>query len=279
MGMERETIVVVTGASAGLGRALAVEFTRRGMAVAGFGRDQAGLDETKRLAGADLFMPLAVDVSDGQAVVEGFAEVERGLGTPAILVNNAAIHPHRDFLDETPDTFLGCMAINLGGAVHCAHAALRGMVQTGKGRIINVGSFADIAPAPTCGAYSVSKGAVRIFSRTLAADLGDRFPGIVVSTWMPGILRTRMGLADGLDPALAAYWGVELSLCRDSALNGTEFERDTQIGRPRSFKRRLFEKVTRRGPRLMRLASPPISERQAMAAQADFTGQMDEARA
>jgi NAD(P)-dependent dehydrogenase (short-subunit alcohol dehydrogenase family) len=257
---KQHAIAVVTGASAGLGQALAVEFTRRGIPVAGLGRDLAGLSETAELISGATFLPMTVDVSDNDAVANAFERVKRELGVPTILFNNAAIHPRRDFVHEGPEAFMYCVAINLGGAVNCTHAALQGMVNSGVGRIINVGSFADLAPQPTCGAYSVSKGAIRIFTRALVADLGDRFPDIVVSTWMPGILRTRMGLADGLDPALAAYWGVELSLTADRSLNGVEFERDRQMALPQSLKRRIFSKLLRRKTPLMQLSTrQPLS--------------------
>lgn len=65
-----------------------------------------------------------------------------------------------------------------------------------------------------------------------------------------------MGLPEGLDPALAAHWGVELALCQDPAINGTMFERDLQMAKPRSAKRRLLDKLLRNNTRLMRLTSP-----------------------
>jgi hypothetical protein len=106
---------------------------------------------------------------------------------------------------------------------------------------------------------------MRIFSRALVADLGDRFPDIVVSTWMPGILATRMGLADGLDPAIAARWGVELAMNDGRDLNGAVFDRDLQMSEPRSFKRRVFEKLVGRAAPQRRL-EPPQAELAAEAA-------------
>ena len=113
------------------------------------------------------------------------------------------------------------------------------MVETGIGRIVNVGSFADLGPIPCSSAYSVSKGAARIFTRALVADIGDRFPDIVITTWMPGILATDMGLDTGIDPSIAAKWGVSLALWHDPALNGTIFERDREILDPLSLKQRI----------------------------------------
>jgi len=131
------------------------------------------------------------------------------------------------------------VAINLGGMVNCTRAALEVMVETGRGRIVNVATFADMAPLPASSAYAVSKGAGRILTRALVADLGDRFPGIVITDWMPGMLATRMGVADGLAPEAAARWGAALALWDDPALNGAVFEMDREVLPPQGLKQRV----------------------------------------
>lgn len=245
-------LVIVTGAGTGLGRAMAVELVARGRRVAGFGRRPDALAETARLAGAG-FHPCVVDVSDADAVD---AAIDRLVleGPPlSILINNAAVYPRRDFLDETPHSFMHTVAINLGGMVHCSHAALRHMVKTGRGRILNVSTFADLAPLPASSAYAVSKGAGRIFTRALRADIADRFPDIVVNDWMPGMLATDMGIAEGLSPETAARWGVELALSSDPTLSGTLWERDTEVQPPQSLKTRLKNKLLLRASQPRRL--------------------------
>lgn len=252
----RNGVAVITGAGAGLGRALAIELTRRGIRVCGFGRRGAALEETARLAGKGLFIAKVVDVSDESAVRTAFAELRTEAGDITILINNAAVYPRRDFLQETPATFMNSVQVNLGGVVACTHAALEAMLQTGIGRIVNVGSFADLAPLPCSAAYSVSKGAARILTRALVADLSDRFPDIVISTWMPGILATEMGLSDGLDPAIAARWGASLALWHDRSLNGAVFERDREVLEHRSLKGRIKDRILlRRSPAPRQLGS------------------------
>lgn len=246
------TVAVVTGAGAGLGRELAIGLARRGVRVAGFGRRIDALRETAGLAGS-LFVAVPLDVADAQAVRSGFDEVDRVLGPVTLLVNNAAVYPRLDFLDETPGSFMDTVAINLGGVVACSHEALHRMTAVGHGRILNVSTFADLSPIPASSAYAVSKGAARILSRALIADVCDRFPDIVINDWMPGALATGMGIPDGLDPAVAARWGVALALWNDRSLTGTIWERDTEQLPPRSLKQRLRDAVLRTAPQPRRL--------------------------
>jgi NAD(P)-dependent dehydrogenase (short-subunit alcohol dehydrogenase family) len=106
-----------------------------------------------------------------------------------------------------------------------------------------VGTFADLDPIPASSAYAVSKGAARVFTRALVADLAARFPRIVVNDWMPGTLATPMGLPTGLDPAQAARWGTTLALMRDPSLNGTTWLEDHEVLAPRSLKRRVVDRL------------------------------------
>ena len=247
----KQGIAVVTGAGSGLGRALAVELAAQDVQVIGFGRRLEALQGTAELVAGGQFTPMVVDVSDANAVAAAFGEIG---GPVTILINNAAVYPRRDILDETPESFAQTMQINLGGLINCNHMALAGMVQTGVGRIVNVASFADIAPMAASSAYSVSKGAARILTKALVADLGDRFPDIVISDWLPGMLATRMGIADGLQPEVAAKWGVKLALWHDPTLNGVTFEMDRELLPPQSLKRRLLNKLLLRrspAPRLL----------------------------
>lgn len=234
-------IAVVTGAGGGLGRALAADLSQS-MQVAGLGRSMAALDETKALATPGRFTAIEADVADFSSVRQAFVKASE-IGPVTVLINNAATYPRRDFSQETAESFMDTVATNLGGVVACTRAALDGMLQTGFGRIMTVATFADIAPLPGSSAYSVSKGAARIFTRALIADLGDRFPGIVINDWMPGMLATRMGIADGLAPEQAATWGAKLALWHDPSLTGTTWEMDREIPPPRSLKRRVADRV------------------------------------
>jgi L-xylulose reductase len=237
-----EGLVVVTGAGRGLGRALSLELLKRGARVAGIGRNEDSLLQTQELAGDARFRPFVCDISDASAVQATFKKISR-LGAVDCLINNAAVYPRKDFLEETPASFMQTVSVNLGGTIACTRAALEGMVQTGRGRILNVTTFADLHPIPTSSAYAVSKGAARIFSRALIADVCDRFPDIVISDWVPGVLATDMGLPDGISPEEAARWGAELALWSDQSLTGTLWQRDQEVLPAQSLKRRLLNKI------------------------------------
>lgn len=237
-------IALVTGAGRGLGRELSLALVGRGLQVAALGRQASDLEA---LAGeADGITPIVADVADTQSLIAAFEQIDQTLGPVDTLINNAAVYPHRDFLDETPESFMSTININLGGMAACAMLALQRMVPVGAGRIVNVTSFAGNNPTHHSAAYSVSKGAGRILTASMVRDLEDRFPDIVISDWIPGALKTSMGIPEGIDPAEAAKWGAQLAMMRDPDLNGATFLEATEHLAPQSLKRRVFYKLTGR---------------------------------
>lgn len=238
---------VVTGAGSGLGRSLARRLAERGAAVAALGRHPEQLEETALIS--HNISPFRCDVSDPIALEKTFSDIRSTLGHITILINNAAVYPKRDVFDESHTSFMATVAINLGGTFGATRLALDDMAEAGFGRILNVATFADIEPLPASSAYSASKGAARILSRALQADLADRFPNIVITDWLPGMLDTPMGVADGLNPDTAALWGTKLALMHDRSLNGTTFEMNREIPPHRSLKQKLKDKLLfRRAP-------------------------------
>ncbi|QHQ37263.1 SDR family NAD(P)-dependent oxidoreductase [Algicella marina] len=245
-------MAVITGAGAGLGRALSLRLAAAGLTVAGLGRRLEPLEETGAAADGR-FVPIVADVADAAAVRAAFAQIDTLGGDIAILINNAAIYERFDFLAEPPEVYMRSVNVNLGGTIACCHQALSRMVERGNGRIVNVTTFADLAPLPGSSAYSVSKGAGRIFTRALIADMGDRFPDIVINDWIPGALATQMGIADGIVPEQAAAWGAELALQHDRSLMGTLFDRDREVLPPRSLKGRIRDLVLFQPKRVARV--------------------------
>ncbi|HDR29061.1 SDR family oxidoreductase [Rhodovulum sp.] len=247
------SVALVTGAGRGLGRELALALAGHGLRVAALGRAAEPLGDLARAAPEGRILPVLADVADPVSLRAAFARIDAAFGPLDTLINNAAIYPHRDFLDETPESFMQTVAVNLGGMASCAMLALERMVPRGHGRIVNITSFADLNPVHLASAYSVSKGAGRILTRAMVRDLADRFPDIVISDWIPGALNTGMGIPGGHDPARAARWGAALALWRDPALSGAVFVEDREQLPHLSLKRRLFNKLTGTAPQVRRL--------------------------
>ena len=245
-------VALVTGASSGLGRALSVELTDRGVTVIGVARRPDSLAATGALCAGGLFHPLTGDVRDAQRLRDIVAQAEQRIGPIDILINNAAVYRRHDFLAVEAEAVVDELAINLNGYVNAASAVLPGMAARGRGRIVNVSSFAGGEPLAGSLGYSVSKAAVRALTPALAAETRARLPDIVISEWLPGVLRTGMGLPDSLDPATAAVWGANLALDNNPALHGAVFLRDRQLLPPRGTAQRLKDLL------LMRLPVQPL---------------------
>ncbi|MEO0912979.1 MAG: SDR family oxidoreductase [Pseudomonadota bacterium] len=249
-------IAIVTGAGGGLGRALATHLARSGLTVAGIGRQRATLEETAAHLPDGMFHPIVADVADGEAVRAAYTEIDALPGPITILINNAGIYDRFDFLAEPIDFYMKSVGVNLGGVVACCHESLARMVAEGRGRIVNVTTFADLAPLPGSSAYSVSKGAARIFTRALVADICDRFPDIVINDWIPGALATQMGIPDGIPPEEAAAWGAELAQMHERGLTGTLFDQNRELVPARSLKGRLRDLLLFQKPPPARILRP-----------------------
>ncbi len=175
--------VLVTGASRGVGRAVAEAADRRGARVALAARS---LGDLERVA-AELTGPshaVAVDVADAAGVARMVEEVEAALGSVDILVNNAGIGHWAPVTATSIEDFRRLVEVNYLGAVHATKAVLDGMVARGSGHVVNVASVAGRLAAPYEAAYSASKFALVGFSEALAVELTGT--GVHVALIDPG---------------------------------------------------------------------------------------------
>jgi L-xylulose reductase len=239
-------IIVITGAGAGLGRALAREAANRGDIAAGLGRDAAALAETGAGLEPRRFEAETVDVSDFAAVDSAMRRVLDRHGRIDALFCNAAVYPRISLLDQAPGDWMKVLTINVGGVMASIRAVLPAMMREAKGRIVVVGSFADLAPVPGSSAYSVSKGALHPLVKAVVAELAGDFPDILVNEWVPGSLKTKMGIPEGIDPADAARWGMDLLDTPAGGPTGRIFDRNQLVEPPQSLKRRILRKLLRR---------------------------------
>ncbi|HEV7731683.1 MAG TPA: 3-oxoacyl-ACP reductase family protein [Candidatus Binatia bacterium] len=191
-------VALVTGASRGIGAAIAIRLAQDGAAVAltyGASRDKAD-DVVRRIeAAGGKALALRADSADADAVRGAVAETVRSLGGLDVLVSNAGVARFGTLDTFTLEDFDSTIAINVRAVFVAAQAAARHM-QDGSGRIITIGSTnADRIPFAGAAVYAMSKAAIAGLTRGLARDLGPR--GITVNNVQPGPIDTDMNPADG----------------------------------------------------------------------------------
>jgi NAD(P)-dependent dehydrogenase (short-subunit alcohol dehydrogenase family) len=189
-------VAAVTGASSGIGRAIALTLAQRGATVIGLARRKELLDELA----AELSHERATrvcDVSDAEALRACLKEIESEHGRLDILVNNAGI----DLMLPVPGgddlTVHRVFDVNFFAAVTATLAVVDGMVTRGFGIVVNVSSDTARAPEPRQGAYAASKAALSAFSESVAHELVDK--GVHVHVLYPGWVPTAMGLSGNED--------------------------------------------------------------------------------
>jgi NAD(P)-dependent dehydrogenase (short-subunit alcohol dehydrogenase family) len=190
------TVVMITGASRGLGAALAAAYARAGAKLSLCATSAAGLDAMLGTISGLGAPPLvhACDIRDPAAVADWASETHRKLGPPEVLVNNASILGSRVRLNEYDLVeWRSVVDVNLSGALIVSQAVLGAMLDAGTGSIINVSSGAAVSPRREWGAYAVSKSALEALSANLAAEL--KGSGVRVNVVDPGAMRTEMRAA------------------------------------------------------------------------------------
>lgn len=165
--------VVITGASAGVGRAAAHRFARSGASIALLARDPIALDETKaemeKAGGHALALP--VDVAEASAVFAAAEQAETRLGPIDVWINDAMVTVFSPVHDMTPEEFRRVTEVTYLGFVHGTMAALRHMRPRKRGVIIEIGSSLAYRGIPLQSAYCGAKHAVRGFTNSLRAEL------------------------------------------------------------------------------------------------------------
>ncbi len=185
-------IVLVTGASTGIGQATAVHFARRGHQVIAGVRDVASATELRAIVDAQR-LPISVeplDVTDDASVTDGVARVLARTGVIDVLVNNAGVSMSSALELAPMEEARQIFEVNYFGVIRMLRAVVPGMRVRGRGTIINVGSISGVVPFPALGHYSASKAALAFATETLAQEV-YRF-GIRVALVEPGVTTTPM---------------------------------------------------------------------------------------
>ena len=190
MAERKPETVVITGGTAGIGRATAREFARRGCNVAVLARGQDGLDATRRdiddLGGRGLAIP--TDVADSKAIEAAADQVERELGPIDIWVNNAFAGIFSRFMDVTPEEYERVTQVTYLGQVNGTRAALKHMLPRDRGSIVLVGSALAYRGIPLQSAYCGAKHAIQGFIDSVRCELLHYKTNVTITmVQMPGV--------------------------------------------------------------------------------------------
>lgn len=185
-------VAIITGASRGIGQAIAEEFAKAGAKVVVSSRKQEALDTVAESINADGGEAIGIAAHNGTKD-DLYALVDKTVehyGTVDIVVNNAATNPHFGTVLDADDSFWQkTIEVNLMGNVWLSQAAVKAMREKGGGKIINVASIAGLNPGQFQGIYSVTKAAVISLTKTLAMELGSE--NIQVNAIAPGLIQTK----------------------------------------------------------------------------------------
>lgn len=185
-------VAIITGASRGIGLAIAEAYAAAGAKVVLTSRKQDALEEAaaqiRKAQGEAL--PIACHTGDPESINALVAQVVEQFGGVDILVNNAATNPHfGPILTAEASHWDKILDVNVKGYFQMAKACAPSMTARGGGKIINVASVAGIEPGPMMGIYSVSKAAVLMLTKVLAAELAAAH--IQVNAIAPGFVKTK----------------------------------------------------------------------------------------
>ena len=187
-----QEIALVTGASRGIGQAIALALGAQGATVIGTATsDQGAAAIQTSFAGQGVKgMGLALDVTAAGSIEAGLKAIQDAFGAPTILVNNAGITRDNLLMRMKDDEWDAVIDTNLGSVYRLSKACIRGMMKARRGRIINIGSVVGATGNPGQANYCAAKAGMIGFTKSLARELGSR--GITVNAVAPGFIDTDM---------------------------------------------------------------------------------------
>ena len=214
----RNKVVLVTGASSGIGRGLATELARRGAAVGLLARRADALQEIVEeiVTAGGQAIPLPADVTDEQAVRRAVNELKTRLGPIEVLFANAGVGITAHAMNLNAEAVAKLFDVNVIGVVNSVAAVIGDMIQRGRGQLVAISSLAAYRGLPKSAAYCSSKAAVSAFFESLRLDLHGS--GVEVTIIHPGFIKTP--LTAGRQAQLP--WLMEVSEAVNKILKATE---------------------------------------------------------
>ena len=178
-------IVFISGASRGIGTAIAKQFANNGYKVIGTSRNNFTFDSDNTN-----LIPLSLDITNRDSVNECMDYLKENNFTPSILINNAGITSDQLFLRMKDEDWDNVIATNLTGTFNLTKALIKGMIKNRYGRVINISSVSGLMGNPGQVNYSSATAGLSGFTKSLAKEVGSR--GITVNSIAPGFIETDM---------------------------------------------------------------------------------------
>ena len=182
-------VALVTGASRGIGKSIAIALAGAGARVVGTATSSSGADGISEMLG-EKGRGVVLDIADEESVANALKDIQGTEGAPTILVNNAGITRDNLLMRMKAEEWDDVIATNLSGVYRLSKACLRGMMKAKGGRIINIASVIGVMGNAGQSNYAAAKAGIIGFSKSLAREIGSR--NITVNVVAPGFIDTDM---------------------------------------------------------------------------------------